>query len=450
MAQGNKIAALSGSLRDYAVMQGPSFFERADRFYAWMNTRRQHHMWPYSKMTDQAPATLTSAALEDGTRMQGANFASQDYLSLSSHPRIKEVAKAVVDEYGVHSAGSSALMGNTKFSRALEERIAAFTGYQHALVFPTGWAAGFGVVRGLVRPHDHVVIDLLAHACLREGVHTATSNVHNFRHLDNDGVREILKKIRARDTENAILVVTESLFSMDSDTPDIKGLKQLCGEYGATLVVDCAHDLGALGTTGRGLMEDQGVVGEADLLMGSFSKTFASNGGFVASNSAAIHQQLKTFAGPQTFSNAMSPVQAAIVKEAFDIVDSDEGRARRDALMRNILALREALTAVGLTHIGVPSPIVPVVFDDTRKLRLLSHAVLSHPVIVNFAEFPAVPANRPRVRLQVQTDHTEFQVKQVVAALKAAATEATAALEALMRHSAVPESTGDISRLRVG
>src|ERR1700745_3030423 len=181
---------------------------------------------------------------------------------------------------------------------------------------------------------------MLSHSCLQEGANAATNNIHLFRHLDNDYCRDILAKIRSKDKDNGILVVTEGLFSMDSDTPKLLELQALCHEYNAILVVDVAHDLGCLGNDGRGHIGMQNMVGKIDLVMGSFSKTFASNGGFVACQSRAVKEYLRFYSAPATFSNALSPVQAATILKAFDIVDSLEGRVLRLELLANIKSLR--------------------------------------------------------------------------------------------------------------
>jgi len=188
---------------------------------------------------------------------------------------------------------------------------------EHAVLFPTGWAAGYGTIQGLIHADDHVVLDERAHACLQRGARDATRNVHATTHLDTAAVERTLATIRAGDTRNAILVVTESLFSMDSDTPDLRALQDVCHAYRATLLVDVAHDLGATGADGLGAIGRQGMTGRIDLVMGSFSKTFASNGGFVLTRSRAVKEYLMTFASPHVFSNALSPVQAAIVDAAL-------------------------------------------------------------------------------------------------------------------------------------
>src|SRR6202521_1948274 len=257
-------AALTGSMRDFRVPHGADLLGRTEGFFKWQNLRRQNGLWPFSRATEDGPSTVCWARDDSGNKMHGVNFASQDYLSLSSHSGIKTVAKETIDRCGVHSAGSPALVGNTSYSVALERKIADFLQMEEIVLYPTGWAAGFGVIKGLVRSADHVVMDMLAHSCLQEGANAATNNIHLFRHLDNDYCRDILAKIRAKDKENGILVITEGLFSMDSDTPSLLELQALCHEYKATLVVDVAHDLGCLGKDGRGHIGMQDMLGKID------------------------------------------------------------------------------------------------------------------------------------------------------------------------------------------
>jgi 7-keto-8-aminopelargonate synthetase-like enzyme len=414
------VEALTGSMRDFRELRGTNLIARVGGFYEWQQLRRQHGLWPYSKSTEQAPLAVCSAKDDSGLRFSGLNFATQDYLGLSSDPEIKEVAKAVIDEYGIHSAGSSALAGNTKYSLRLEKTISEFLNLDHTVLYPTGWAAGYGVIKGLVRPSDHVVMDGLAHACLQEGANSATPNVYLHGHLNLESTRRHLKRIRAKDAENGILVVTESLFSMDSDTPDLRALQELCREYDATLLVDVAHDLGAMGQGGRGFIGMQDMTGQIDIVMGSFSKTFASNGGFVACNSPAVKQYLKFYGCSATFSNALSPVQAATVTKAFDIVQSDRGRELRRLLLKRIGQMRDALTAAGLSVIGNPSAIVPVLVGDEALARMVSRRLPELEVIANLVEYPAVAKGNARLRLQMMPTHSAENVKELTSRLQTA------------------------------
>ena len=417
-------AALAGSMRDFRVPGGADLLGRTEGFFKWQNLRRQHGLWPFSRATEDGPSTVCSAQDDSGNKMRGVNFASQDYLSLSSHSGIKMTAKETIERCGVHSAGSPALVGNTSHSVALERKIADFLKMEEVVLYPTGWAAGFGVIKGLVRSADHVVMDMLSHSCLQEGANAATTNIHLFRHLDNEYCRNILTKIRAKDKENGILVVTEGLFSMDSDTPDLAGLQALCHEFNATLVVDVAHDLGCLGEDGRGHIGIQNMLGKVDIVMGSFSKTFASNGGFVACKSRAVKEYLRFYSAPATFSNALSPVQAATILKAFEIVDSIEGRVQRLALMANVLSLRHMLREAGMDYYGDPSAIVCVKLGSEGRARLVAKRLPELGLLANLVEFPAVPKGQARLRMQVMANHSEKNIADAVQILKTAKAEA--------------------------
>jgi 7-keto-8-aminopelargonate synthetase-like enzyme len=422
-------AAMTGSMRDFRVPGGADLLARTEGFFKWQDLRRKNGLWPFSRATEDGPGTTCRAQDDSGNKMRGVNFASQDYLSLSQHSGVKATAKETIERCGVHSAGSPALVGNTSHSVALERRIADFLKMEEVVLYPTGWAAGFGVIKGLVRSADHVVMDMLSHSCLQEGAHAATNNIHLFRHLDNEYCRNILAKIRSKDKENGILVVTEGLFSMDSDTPDLAGLQSLCHEFNATLVVDVAHDLGSLGDDGRGHIGIQNMLGKVDLVMGSFSKTFASNGGFVACKSRAVKEYLRFYSAPATFSNALSPVQAATILKTFEIVDSAEGREQREALMANILSLRRQLREAGLDYYGDPSAIVCVKMGTEGLARLVSKRLPELGLIANLVEFPAVPKGAARIRMQVMANHSEQNIADAVQVLKTARQQAEQELE---------------------
>jgi glycine C-acetyltransferase len=434
------LAALTGSMRDFRIPGGADLLRRTEGFFKWQDLRRKNSLWPFSRATEDGPGTVCQAQDDSGNRMRGVNFASQDYLSLSSHPAVKSAAKEAIDRCGVHSAGSPALVGNTSHSVALERKIADFLKMEEAVLYPTGWAAGFGIIKGLVRSADHVVMDMLSHSCLQEGAHAATTNIHLFRHLDNEYCRNILTKIRSKDKENGILVVTEGLFSMDSDTPDLAALQRLCHEFNATLVVDVAHDLGCLGEDGRGHIGMQNMLGKIDLVMGSFSKTFASNGGFVACKSRAVKEYLRFYSAPATFSNALSPAQAATVLKAFEIVDSAEGRTLRAALMANVLNLRQELNEADLDFYGDPSAIVCVKMGTEGLARLVSKQLVELGLIANLVEFPAVPKGAARIRMQVMANHSAQNIAQAVQVLKTARQQAELELEGIKQPARLAQT----------
>jgi glycine C-acetyltransferase len=431
IAQLEACGALRGSVAQFAQPRGANLMRRTEPLDSWCRLRAEHGVWQYARALDGAPGPESNLHEEDAppaTATRGINFASQDYLSLASHPAIREAAQAALDEAGPHSAGSAVLLGNNRLSLALEAALAELVQMEHVTLFPTGWGAAFGVITALVNARDYVLVDQLAHASLRQGANAATRNVALHRHLDTGHVRELLAAIRARDTENGILVVTEGLFSMDADMPDLPLMQHLCREYNATLLVDVAHDLGALGPGGSGSLGLQAMLGKVDLVMGAFSKTFASNGGFVACASRAVKRQLQLFAGPHLFSNALSPLQAGCVLAALRIVAGSEGDVLREALLGNAVALRAGLAETGMRCLGVPSAIVPLWIGSEQVARLAGRTLAREGVFVNAVEYPGVPLGAARLRLQVMAGHRPAQLRQGARMIGAAVSGAGAAL----------------------
>lgn len=417
-----------GSLRDYIATPAASVEQRSEPFEAWRAAREAVGYWPYAKYLLEAPGPRMTLQHSDGARFTGINFATQDYLSLSSHEAVRDAAIEAIRQFGVHSAGSTALAGNVHSALALEAALADWLRTEHVLLFPTGWAAGYGVIKGLIRANDHVVLDELAHNCLQEGAMAATRNVHRLRHLDVEALKTILAKIRAADAANTVLVVTEGTFSMDADSPNLRRFQSLCHEYGATLVVDVAHDLGNCGPDGTGQIGLQGMLGEIDIVMGSFSKTFASNGGFIATRSKAVKEYVRYCGAPNIFSNALSPSQIAVVTRAVSIIRSSEGETLRERLALAVNALRAELTALSFSLIGEPHAIVPMVAGSEVVGRKASRDIAAHGVLVNLAEFPVVPVGRARFRLQVMAAHNPDECREAARLIAASIRRAEAEL----------------------
>jgi 7-keto-8-aminopelargonate synthetase-like enzyme len=288
----------------------------------------------------------------------------------------------------------------------LEERLRRILGREECIVFPTGWAAGFSSIAGLARPDDVVLMDMLSHNCLQEGARHATTHVYKFAHNNLDDLEKHLRQERDKNAQNGIFVVLESLYSMDSDSPNLEGAIRLAHEYNAITILDVAHDFGAIGERGLGLLETVQFGEVPDLIMGSFSKTFAANGGFIAC-SRRVRDYLQYFASPHIFSNAISPIQTAVVNRAFDIIFSAEGATLRSRLSKNIRHLREAMEGHGLTVAGIPSPIVPVFVGDEKLARLTARYLEQNGLLANLVEFPAVARGKARFRFQVMATHED-------------------------------------------
>lgn len=407
-------AWMNGNVGDFTSSTHMHMTKRFVGLKNWLDARLDMGCDPYSKSTHSQIAPWLEARTRDGVQYEGVNFASQDYLSLSRHAAVHTAAKEAIDAFGVHSAGSAALMGNTRAAMELEVQIADLLRMKDCTIFPTGWAAGYGTVKALARKGDHIVIDFLAHACLQEAARDSGANVHVFRHLSVTSLESRLRAIRKADTACGILVVTETLFSMDSDVSDIAAMQALATQYGATLMVDVAHDFGAIGADGSGFLGIQGMLGKVDVVMGSFSKTFAANGGFVCSHEPSLKLGLRYTCGPLTFTNAMSPVMASVVSASIRLIRSHEGAIRRESMMKNSRRLRGGLAARGFEVMGEPSAIVPMIIGDNGIARLMTKHVMRLGAIVNLVEYPAVSKSTCRWRLQVMAEHTPQQIDQFI------------------------------------
>jgi 7-keto-8-aminopelargonate synthetase-like enzyme len=407
--------AFTKHLGMFAYPKGSNIIERTLPLGEWIRRRLELSTWPYARSIERSPASQTRLRNQKGEIVEGLNFGSQDYLGLASHPAIHQAATRALNEFGPHSAASPMLQGNTRLSRSLERELAELLNMDHVLLFPTGWAAGFGTIVGLVRSDDYIVIDQLAHACLMQGARAATEKHFFFRHNDVASLRKRLKAIRAKDTQNAILVVSEGLFSMDSDSPSIAALQEAAREFDAVLMLDVAHDLGATGPGGTGQLGIQKLLGQVDLVMGSFSKTFSSNGGFLATHDQSVKHFVSIYGGSHTYSNALSPIQSGIVLEAMRIVRSEEGDRLREKSLSNILRLRERFASIGAECLGSPSNIVPVTVGDETLAKWTSCFLERNGLMANLVEFPAVARGKARFRFQVMASHTEQQIDAAVA-----------------------------------
>lgn len=389
--------------------------------------------WMESRLAEGFDASCKSNSARIGPRvvgrdragrgLSGLNFAMQDGLSLASHPRILTAASAAGRRFGVHSAGSAAQMGLSTLTTLLEERLALFLGCEDATVFPCGWTAGFGAVRTLMREGDHVLIDAAARDGLHEGARASGARLHVYPHGACDQIETRLEWLREQDPQAGILVVAGALTPCTTGLPDLARLQRLCRRHAATLLVDVSHDLGLMGETGRGVIEMQRMLGRIDLLVGSFSRAFAANGGFVAGSHPALKPALRLACGPQTESNAISPVQAAIALAALDLIASEEGAERRNRLAANAQRLHDGLRAAGFAPAGQPGPVVTLRFARLEEARRLTAEVLAHGGLVNLDEGPLAPpgaalANAAAMwRLKVMADHTADEIDAFVTLL---------------------------------
>ncbi len=402
-------------LFDFREPHGVSFTDRCTPFESWVDDLSAAGYFQFCRHHATSPDTRSTVYGWGGQRYQGLNFASQDYLGLSRNDSVVQAAAKACVRFGTHSAGSEPMGGGLAEGKLLEREMASLVEHEYVVLFPTGWAAGYGVLKALVRPYDHIVLDALAHDCLQHGAKASTPNVSFFAHNDLDSLKKKLTKIRQTERDAAILVVTESLFSMDSDHADLKEFTKICREFEAATLVDVAHDLGAIGPEGKGVLAEYGAMQNIDFIIGSFSKTFACIGGFVASHSKGAAYYIRVYSGSYTFSNYLIPPQIAAIRTALSIVRSTEpgqGSDLRTKTLRNAESLRGHLQAVGLNVLGRASPLVLPQIGEERVARRAYKSCLENGLILNNVEFPACRRGAARFRLQVTPAHTEQDVRE--------------------------------------
>jgi len=348
------------------------------------------------------------------------NFSSNDYLGLASAPNLRMAAHQAVQQYGTGSGASRLICGSLKVHHDLEESLAAFKGTPAALTFGSGYAAAVGTLGALVGSGDLVVLDRLAHASLVDGARLCGAKLRVFDHNDCESLDRTLKRHRATVAGNnsRILVVTESLFSMDGDVAPLRELLNLKERYGAWLMVDEAHATGVMGGARRGLVDEVGLGDRVEVQMGTLGKALGAGGGYIAGSEHLIDWLLNR-ARSFVFSTAPVPALAAAARAGVECVRSEEGRRRCELLWARINEVRQAATSAGWAVPQEPSPILPLRVGDERAAFDCSKALQRRGVYVPAIRYPSVGRGAARLRVTVSASHTPEQVGRLSEALAA-------------------------------
>jgi 8-amino-7-oxononanoate synthase len=337
---------------------------------------------------------------------------SNNYLGLANHPEVKRAAGIALAEFGTGVAGSRLLNGTLDMHVEFEERLAQFTRRDAAVLFPTGFQVNLGVLSSLLGRHDVAVLDALDHACIIDGCRLGFGRTLKYRHND---MGDLARKLANIQEGSGILIVVDGVFSMEGDIAPLPEIVRLAREHGARLMVDDAHGLGVFGECGRGTPEHFGVEEEVDLLMGTFSKSLATVGGFVAGNAHVINH-VRHVARSAIFSAALPPASVAAASKALDIVEREP--ERRKQLWENSRYLKRELTQLGFDTGHSSSPVVPVVVGDDDDvfravIRLQELGVFANPVVS-----PAVPRGRAMIRTSCIATHTREHLDRALEAIE--------------------------------
>jgi len=336
---------------------------------------------------------------------------SNNYLGLTCHPRVREAAIKAVKKYGSGCAGSRFLNGNLEIHEEFEQKLARFSKKQAALIFATGYQTNLGTISALLGRRDAAILDKYDHASILDGCRLSFGHVEKYRHNDMKDLRRILE-----DTKNyGQLIVVDGVFSMEGDIADLPSIVKLAKTYGARVMVDDAHGIGVLGKTGRGTAEHFGLEDQVDLIMGTYSKSLAAVGGFVAGNQTTI-DYIKHTARSLMFSASLPPSSVAAASAALDVLEEDPELLKR--LWKNTRKMLNGYKALGFDTGTSETPIIPVMIKDAAKTYKMCSLLFDEGIFVNPVVSPAVPPGRELLRTSFMATHTDSQLDQVLSAFK--------------------------------
>jgi len=364
-------------------------------------------VYPYFRAISSGQDT---EVIVDGKRM--IMIGSNNYLGLTSHPKVKEAAMQAVKRFGSGCSGSRFLNGTLELHQELEHRLARFMRKEAALVFSTGFQTNLGTIAPLVTRKDYVIIDRSVHASIVDACRLSYGTVLKFKHNDMADLARILNNC---DNDAGKLIAVDGVFSMEGDIADLPEIVRLARKHNARVMVDDAHSIGVLGEGGRGTGEHFGLEDEVDIVMGTFSKSFASLGGFIAASERVINY-VKHFSRALIFSASMPPAAVAACIAALDIIESEPERRRR--LWEITRRMHKEFKSLGFNIGNTQTPIIPIYIGDDMKTFRFWKMLSDEGVFVNPIISPAVPPGSQLLRTSYTATHTDEQLDKVLEAFQ--------------------------------
>ncbi len=388
----------------------PDLFDKCRRFTTARDVRAAG-VYPYFQPI--------SSELGDEVVMNGKRLimiGSNNYLGLVNDPRVKEAAAAAAIKYGSGCTGSRFLNGTIDLHLELEHRLARFIGKEAALVFSTGFQANLAAISCLADKNDTILIDRADHASIVDGCRLSFAKSLKFPHNDMVELERMLLQLATRETRGGILIIVDGVFSMEGNITNLPAIVSLAQRYGAKVLVDDAHALGVLGKHGSGTASHFGLVEETDITVGTFSKSFASLGGFVAADEGVI-DFIKHLGRALIFSASIPPSNAAAALAALDIMEKEP--ERRESLWKNTRKMHRELRLLGFDLGITETPIVPIVIGEDLDVFRFWKDLFDEGVFANAIISPATPPGRALIRTSYTATHTDAQLDRVLEALKA-------------------------------
>lgn len=379
-------------------LQNVALFEKCRQFTKAREVQAAG-LYPYFKPISESEDTVV--VIEGQRRIM---LGSNNYLGLTHHPKVVEAAQRALQRYGSGCTGSRFLNGTLDLHEQLETSLAEFLKKEACLVFSTGYQANLGMISGLIGRGDVVYLDKLDHASIVDGAKMSYGETERFNHGDLAGLERKLERQKAG---VATMIVVDGVYSMEGDIADVPNLVRVAHKHGAALAVDDAHSIGVLGSNGDGTAAHYGLIEEVDLIAGTFSKSLASIGGFVAASESVIHY-LRHHSRPLIFTASLPPANTAGVLAALELLQSEP--ERRESLWANTRRLHEGFRSLGFDIGPTETPIIPVLIGPLEKTFMMWRKLFEAGVFTNPVAPPAVPPSQCRLRTSLMATHTFEQI----------------------------------------
>jgi 8-amino-7-oxononanoate synthase len=333
---------------------------------------------------------------------------SNSYLGLTHHPRVVEAAKKATEEYGTGRTGSRFLNGTLDIHEEFEQELADFIGKDSALVFSAGYLVNLGVISALVGRKDYLILDRLDHASIVDGSLLSRANILRYQHNDLEDLEEKLQQVPE---DSSAMIIVDGVFSMEGSIAKLPEITRLAKKYGHRLMVDDAHAIGVVGPQGRGTAAHFGLVDDVDLVMGTFSKSFAAIGGFIAGDEEVINY-IKHHSRAFIFTASLPPSVVASTREALKIIKEEDERRKR--LWEISKYMRENFQKMGFDTSVSETPVIPIIVGSNEKTFILWKRLFDDGIYANAVVSPAVPSNTARLRTSYIATHTDEQLDYVL------------------------------------
>ena len=384
----------------------PSILDKAAKYKDAENVRRLG-LYPYFREIESGQDT---EVIIQGKKV--LMLGSNSYLGLTNDQRVKKAAIEAIEKYGTGCAGSRFLNGTLDIHTALEERLAAFVDKEDAIIFSTGFMANQGFIAAVVQRGDYIIADRLDHASIIDGANLSFGKLKRFEHNDPVNLETVLKSIPV---EAGKLIVVDGIFSMDGDIADLPSIVSLAEKYNTAVMVDDAHSIGVIGPRGNGTAAHFGIQDRVDAIMGTFSKSLATVGGFVAGNAKLI-DFLRHTSRAHIFSASLPPASVAAVMKALDIIEQEP--ERREALWENTNTMAKGLIELGYDIGSSNTPVIPILIGGMEKTFRMCMRLQEEGIFVNPVVSPAVAEDRSLLRISLMATHTRQQIDMALNALE--------------------------------